>query len=82
PDGRRYAQIDQPLTTSQWAAGRYVATELPFPIPADAPPGAYRLLVGLYDPATGQRLPLRGATAADPALSGPDALELLQLSVR
>jgi hypothetical protein len=27
-------------------------------IPADALPGEYRLVAGLYDPDTGQRLPL------------------------
>lgn len=81
PDGRRYAQIDQPYPTSQWAPGRFQAADLPFPMPADLPAGTYRLLVGLYDPATGQRLPLGGAAAADPALSGPDALELLELTI-
>ncbi len=81
PDGRRFAQIDQPYQTSQWKPGRFVAAELPFPLPADLPVGTYRLLVGLYDPATGQRLPLAGAPAADPALSGPNALELLKLTV-
>ncbi|HMQ33899.1 MAG TPA: hypothetical protein PKD53_24420 [Chloroflexaceae bacterium] len=82
PDGRRYAQVDQPYPTSQWAPGRFVAAELPFPLPADLPAGTYRLLVGLYDPATGERLALGGAPPADPTLSGPDALKLLELTVR
>jgi hypothetical protein len=76
PDGQRYAQVDIPYRTSTWQPGRYVNTELPLDIPASAPPGSYRLLIGLYDPATAQRLPLSTAAAADLALSGPDALLL------
>lgn len=81
PDGRRYAQVDQPYSTSQWEPGSFPAADLPVPLPADLPPGTYRLLVGLYDPATGLRLPISGAPAADPALSGADALELAELRV-
>ena len=56
PGGRRYAQIDLPYPTSQWAPGSFAATELPIALPADAPAGAYQLLIGLYDQPTGQRL--------------------------
>ena len=58
PGGRRYAQIDLPYPTSQWAPGSFAATELPIALPPDAPAGAYQLLIGLYDQATGQRLEL------------------------
>ncbi len=77
-DGRRLAQVDLPYPTSQWQPGRYQATELPLAIPADAPTGALRLVIGLYDAASGQRLPLHEADALDPAIDGPDALLLLQ----
>jgi 4-amino-4-deoxy-L-arabinose transferase-like glycosyltransferase len=76
PDGRRYAQADLPLPASQWQPGRFASTALPLQIPADAPAGAYRLAIGLYDPASGQRLPLAADTALDPAVDGPDALLL------
>jgi 4-amino-4-deoxy-L-arabinose transferase-like glycosyltransferase len=78
PDGRRLAHVDLPLPSSQWRPGHYQATELPLTIPADAPPGELRLAIGLYDAASGQRLPLAEADALDPAVDGPDALLLLQ----
>jgi hypothetical protein len=34
-------------------------------LPASAPPGDYRLRVGWYDPASGQRLPLVAPAAGD-----------------
>jgi hypothetical protein len=64
--------------TSQWQPGRYLVTELPLAIPADAPPGAVRLVIGLYEPASGQRLPLLEAAALDSAIDGPDALLLAE----
>ena len=82
PDGRRYAQADLPYPTSQWRPGRYVTTELPLAIPAEAPPGAYRLVIGIYDPAGGQRLPLAADGPLDPALDGPDALLLTELELK
>ncbi|MEN9939040.1 MAG: hypothetical protein RLZZ387_5619 [Chloroflexota bacterium] len=82
PDGRRYAQVDIPYPTSGWEPGRYVATELPIAIPADAPGGAYRLVVGLYAPADGQRLTLRTTVPSDDTLSGPHALPLTTFELR
>jgi hypothetical protein len=79
PGGRRYAQVDLPLPTGAWQPGRYPASELPLAIPADAPPGAYQLLIGLYDPATARRLPLVTELPTDPSLSGADALPLAEL---
>jgi len=42
--------------TTGWLPGEYLADRHEVRIVADAPPGEYRLAVGLYDPATGQRL--------------------------
>lgn len=60
-DGRLVAQADGPpldgwYPTSWWTAGEWVADEHAFALPAETPPGAYQLVVGLYDPATGERL--------------------------
>ena len=77
PDGRRYAQVDLPYPTSQWQPGRYSTTELPLAIPADVPLGKLRLVIGLYDPASGRRLRL-GGDALDPAIDGPDVLLLVE----
>lgn len=54
---------------------------LALPLPAGLPSGEYRLVIGLYDPQNGQRLPLQSAAAAAPALDGPDALVLTIVQV-
>jgi mannosyltransferase len=46
--------------TTMWKAGEVVADEHPISLPADTEPGDYRLLVGLYRPETGERLPVLG----------------------
>jgi 4-amino-4-deoxy-L-arabinose transferase-like glycosyltransferase len=81
PDGKRYGQLDLPYPISQWRPGSYLSTELPLAVAANAPPGIYRLVVGMYDPATRQRLPLTSADRLDPAIDGPDALLLAELRV-
>lgn len=48
------AQGDYP--TSLWASGDIIIDTHPLNMP-DMPPGNYYLLVGLYNPATGERLP-------------------------
>jgi hypothetical protein len=80
-DGRRVAQVDLPYPTSGWRAGHYVTTDLPLALPADAPAGSYRLVIGLYDPVSGQRLALRAGEPIDPALDGPDALVLTEVRI-
>jgi 4-amino-4-deoxy-L-arabinose transferase-like glycosyltransferase len=82
PDGQRVAQVDLPLPSSSWTPGRYQATELPIGIPVDAPPGIYRLAIGLYEPPGGPRLPLAADGALDPAIDGPDALMLAEIELK
>jgi hypothetical protein len=79
--GRRVAQVDLQYATSSWRPGRFAATDLPLPVPADAPAGMYRLVIGRYDPASGQRLALRAGAPTDPALDGPDALVLAEVRI-
>lgn len=85
-NGQRVAQIDLPPggdapPTSAWEPGRQVAVPFPIGIPADLPAGSYRLLIGVYDPASGTRLPLQGVPPADPALAGNDALLVATLNL-
>lgn len=47
--------------TTGWVAGEVVIDPYRFQVHEDAPPGEYRLEVGMYDVATGQRLPVFGA---------------------
>jgi hypothetical protein len=49
------------IPTSGWVPGEYLSERVTLNIPADLPPGRYTLLLGLYDGATGGRLPVTGA---------------------
>jgi hypothetical protein len=42
--------------TTGWLPGEYLRDGHQITIDADAPPGTYRLVAGMYDPASGQRL--------------------------
>ncbi|MEZ4639003.1 MAG: hypothetical protein R2856_29255 [Caldilineaceae bacterium] len=57
------AQTDRPPggganPTWAWTPGEIIAESINLVIQPDTPDGSYELLVGLYDPATGDRLPL------------------------
>ncbi|GIK43511.1 MAG: hypothetical protein BroJett011_73440 [Chloroflexota bacterium] len=62
PDGQVWAQWDNPpqagrYPTTAWADQDSVVDRYTLALRDGAPNGEYRLLVGMYDPATGQRLP-------------------------
>ncbi|MCX6032809.1 MAG: DUF2079 domain-containing protein [Chloroflexi bacterium] len=42
--------------TSNWRVGEVIPDRHPIQIPSDAPSGAYHLLVGFYDPVSGERV--------------------------
>jgi hypothetical protein len=48
--------------TSAWGDGEMVRDTFTLTVPADAPAGLYDLHVGWYDPATGDRLPVKGGS--------------------
>jgi hypothetical protein len=50
--------------TEQWNPGDLIADPYQIGIAPDAAPGDYQLLVGMYDAATGQRLPVADADGA------------------
>ena len=54
------------VPTLQWPPGVVLVDRHPLTIPLETPPGTYQIEVGLYDPDTGQRLPVTG-DGADPA---------------
>jgi 4-amino-4-deoxy-L-arabinose transferase-like glycosyltransferase len=69
-NGEIVAQSDQwpgGLPANYWAEGQVIVDEHTITLPAALPPGEYRLSVGLYAPANGQRLFL---------VDGSDALTL------
>jgi hypothetical protein len=57
PVGGRYP-------TTLWVPGEVIVDEYAIVVQPDAPPGSYVVEVGLYDPATMQRLPVLDPTGA------------------
>ena len=53
--------------TTTWRAGEVIVDEYAIPLAADAPPGTYRIEIGLYDAVSGGRLPLLGPDGAPAA---------------
>ncbi len=69
PDGFVKAQQDQPpfngfWPTRQWRKGDTFADHYQIPIHEGVPSGEYLLVVGLYTPSSGQRLPMLKGPAA------------------
>ena len=54
------ADVYPHLPTTAWIPGEYLSDDLVLRLPDDLPPGSYGLLVGLYDEASGHRLPVFG----------------------
>lgn len=77
-DGTRVVQVDLPLERllppDAWQADEAVPYTLALDVPPDAPAGEYRVLLGLYALATGERLPVQSADAAAAPLEGPGTL--------
>ena len=64
-DGRLVAQHDgQPVSNifpfPEWQAGMILRDDHVLQLPADLPPGAYTLVVGVYDPDTQERWQVTG----------------------
>jgi 4-amino-4-deoxy-L-arabinose transferase-like glycosyltransferase len=75
--GQVVAQVDrQPqegaAPTTSWLPGEFLTDSYNLSLPLNLPPGPYRLITGLFDAATGQRLPVA---------SGGDFVELPQVIV-
>jgi hypothetical protein len=59
--------------TTTWLPGEIVEDPYDLPLPGDLAPGAYRLIAGMYDPATGQRMPVS---------TGGDFIDLGTVTIR
>ena len=82
PGAPPLAQVDEPVLSGRypghlWAAGEWLDDEHWLVLPANLAPGRYRTLMGLYDPATGQRFPVRSTGSTQPS----DSIDLGQLAV-
>ncbi len=54
----RWSQIEAfAYPSAQWAEGELIVQRVELPLPPGAPPGPYRLRIGLFHPQTGERLP-------------------------
>lgn len=67
PDGRPHGQVDRSpgggaAPTTSWAPGQVIVDVLSIPVADDAPAGDYRIAVGMYDGASGGRLPVTDAS--------------------
>jgi hypothetical protein len=65
-DARIWGQRDAPpdngaYPTRRWAAGEVVADPVRVSLPLDVPVGPLEVVVGMYHPGTGQRLPVLDA---------------------
>jgi mannosyltransferase len=83
PDEQIWGQHDgQPVEntfpTAEWLPGQIVVDRHQIEIDAQAPDGTYQLLTGLYDSATGQRLPVSGT--ADVLTENRILLTLLEVA--
>jgi hypothetical protein len=61
PGGQIVEQGDQwpgGLPSTTWAAGQIIIDEYAIQLPDDAPTGVYQIVLGLYSPASGVRLPV------------------------
>ena len=78
------AQMDRPpaegaYPTSLWDPGEVIRDVVRIPIPAQVPPGDYEIVVGLYEFATGVRLPAADAAGSR---SPDDAISLTTVTIR
>jgi hypothetical protein len=62
--------VDGGWPTTAWPPGRFIQDTHVLTLPAGVDPGQLRLVVGLYDAATGERLPLASGQG-DSAVLGP-----------
>jgi 4-amino-4-deoxy-L-arabinose transferase-like glycosyltransferase len=79
-EGTPAFQADLPLSSlvpaAAWETGTQVPYTLELPLPPETPSGHYRIVAGLYDPTTGERLSVHVADDAQHVLLGPGALRV------
>jgi hypothetical protein len=80
--GRVIAQRDSAppggdFPTQEWMPGDIIVDPYWITIPSDTQPGEYTMIVGMYDPATGERLPVTEGEGSYPK----DHLTLARLTV-
>lgn len=84
PDGLLHGQLDYfpgggSAPTSSWASGQVIVDTLALPIADDAASGTYHIAVGLYDAASGGRLPITNSSGQ--RLSDDQAILPIEITV-
>lgn len=64
-----------------WQGGAAVPYTIELPFPANAAPGVYRLIAGVFDVTTGQRVPIDTGPTPAAEQDGPDTLNLATFTV-
>ncbi len=83
-DGHKIAQIDAPIDEglfATWQRGQQFGWPLPIALPPDRPPGPYRVVIGVYNPADSARLPLTRGEALPAGVDGPHVVPLTTLKL-
>jgi 4-amino-4-deoxy-L-arabinose transferase-like glycosyltransferase len=80
-DGTRYAQVDPELPVEAWGPNRFFTTPIPLALPATLAAGQYELVIGVYDRATGERMPLQVPNPYAIAADGPNALKVVEFDL-
>ncbi|MEM8529993.1 MAG: glycosyltransferase family 39 protein [Chloroflexota bacterium] len=80
-EGNQVAQVDVPpggerAPTSTWQPQHYVTSVQRIPVPADLPAGTYWVALGVYDPATFERLPIDVVPPPNAPDDGPNVFFL------
>ena len=65
--------------TDTWRPGEYVTDVHTIALPSSIASDQYRLLIGLYDPETGARIPLQNPTASG---NSADIVELTTIELQ
>ncbi|MBX0328657.1 glycosyltransferase family 39 protein [Oscillochloris sp. ZM17-4] len=80
--GNLVAQIDTVIDDGMfatWQTGQQFGTPMPIALPPTLMGGELQVVLGLYTPEDGQRLPLTFGQALPASIDGPDAIEVLRL---
>lgn len=80
--GQRYSQSDLVLPTSTWERNRFITTEVAVPLALNMPDEPSTIVIGLYDPQTGQRLSARSLATSTLFDIHNSSLELLEIHPR
>jgi 4-amino-4-deoxy-L-arabinose transferase-like glycosyltransferase len=86
PTGWIRGQQDNPpvegtYPTTEWQPGEVIVDRYEIPVASDAPPGRYRLAVGMYDSQTLERLPVQDVFCEDCPVPAYDSKERIFLPV-